>query len=313
MIDVLIPEQASTAAGQVDLLFLTLIALSGFFIVLIFSLLIYFGIKYRRGSSADRTAPPATSIRLELFWTLGPLLLGLPVFVWAASVYLDNSVPPHDALEINVVGKQWMWHIQHPDGRREIDELHVPVNQPVKLQMISQDVIHSFWIPDFRLKQDVLPGRYTTLWFEATQTGTFPLKCAEFCGTHHSFMVGRVIVMEPAEYQTWLGGEAQGETLAAQGEQLFARLGCSSCHEPDPEQDGRGPSLLGLYGDEVELQDGTTLVADADYIRRSILEPQEQIVAGYQPIMPSFAGQVDEADLLALISYIQSLSDETEE
>jgi len=225
-------------------------------------------------------------------------------------MYFHDEVPPNNVLVINVLGKQWMWEVVHDNGRREINEIHLPVNYPVKLHMISQDVIHSLWIPDFRVKQDVLPGRYTTLWFEATETGEFPLRCAEYCGTQHSGMTGTVFVMEQADYQAWLENAAQGTSLAAQGEQLFSRLGCAACHKLNEQEDGRGPLLLGLYGRTVLLEDGTTITADADYIRRSIVDPQAQIVAGYEPIMPTFANQVDEQDLLALISYIQSLANE---
>jgi cytochrome c oxidase subunit 2 len=229
------------------------------------------------------------------------------MFVWAANLYFDISTPPTDTLEVSVIAQQWMWKFQHADGQREINELHVPANRPVKLLMTSQDVIHSFFVPAFRVKQDVLPGRYTTLWFEATKTGEYHLLCAEYCGTDHASMTGTIIVMDPAQYQNWLSQNQAGETLASAGEQLFLQLGCESCHRRDDS--GRGPSLVGVYGSSVTLANGQTVTADENYIRESILQPQAKIVAGYEPIMPTFEGQVSEADLVQLISYIRSLGE----
>lgn len=306
MLDLL--SRASTVATQVDLNLLVLLALTAFFVLLISGLIIFFAVRYRRGSDADRSHAPTGNVKLEFAWMIIPFLLGLPIFVWSASAFFEHSQTPDNALEIHVVAKQWMWKIQHPDGQREIDQLHVPMGQPVELLMISQDVIHSFWVPDFRLKQDVLPGRYTTLWFEATQEGNFPLRCAEYCGTGHSRMVGEVIVMKPTDYQQWLSGRATGASLAAEGEQLFANLGCSSCHQTDDT--GRGPSLVGVFGHQVLLANGQTILADESYVRESILEPSAKIVATYQDIMPPFEGQVSEEELLSLISYVKSLQDE---
>ncbi|MCA9972298.1 MAG: cytochrome c oxidase subunit II [Anaerolineales bacterium] len=303
--------RASAVAAQVDLMLLVLLALSGFFVLLITGLVVGFGVRYRRGTAVDRSHPPTTNVKLEIAWMVIPLLLGLPVFVWSAHAFYENSRVPADALEIHVVAQQWMWKMQHPDGQREIDRLHVPANRPVKLLMISQDVIHSFWLPDFRIKQDVLPGRYTTLWFEATREGTYPLRCAEYCGAEHSRMLGEVVVMAPAAYQAWLGDQREGQSLAAQGQQLFVDLGCSSCHA-QADDESRGPTLAGVYGSQVLLAGGQTVLADAAYLRESILQPSAKIVATYQDIMPPFAGQVSEEALLALISYIQSLQDEEE-
>jgi cytochrome c oxidase subunit 2 len=203
------------------------------------------------------------------------------------------------------MGKQWMWKAQHPLGKSEINMLHVPVNQPVKLIMTSQDVIHSFYIPAFRVKKDVLPGRYTELWFEATKTGEYHLFCAEYCGTEHSQMIGSVVVMEQLEYERWLSGNVAGESMAAAGQRLFEQRGCASCHAGT--SDARGPALAGLFGKEVQLEDGRTVTADESYLRESILNPQAKVVAGYSPVMPTFEGQISEEGLLQLVAYIKSL------
>lgn len=306
----LFPERASTAAGQVDALYFWLIGLSAVFIVLIAGSILFFSIRYRRDADVDRSNPLISDNRLEATWIIIPLVLALGTFTWAASLYFNAFRPPADALEINVIGKQWMWKIQHTGGQREINELHVPMGQPVRLRMISQDVIHSFYVPAFRVKMDVVPGRYTTAWFEATKPGQYHLFCAEYCGTAHSKMIGTVVVMPQAEYQTWLstGGAApQGQSPAQAGAQLFERFGCSGCHVMDGS--GQGPSLQGVFGTDVQLASGQTVTADQSYIRQSILEPNARVVAGYDAIMPSFQGQVSEEQILQLIAYIQSLSD----
>lgn len=308
----LFPEQASTVAPQVDALYFVLIGLSAIFTILIVGLLVYFGVKYRRGAVADRSRPVSHNLKLEIALLTIPTLLALAVFAWSASLYFNMQRAPANALEFTATGKQWMWKVQHPTGHREINELHIPVDRPIKLTMIAQDVIHSFYVPAFRIKQDVLPGRYSTLWFEATQPGEYHLFCAEYCGTQHSEMIGRVIVMEPAQYEAWLGGAdlaqapAQApQTAAAAGEQLFQQLGCAGCHRP--EGGGVGPSLNGLFGQEQRLQGGQTVIADEDYIRESIVNPNAKIVEGYQALMPSFQGQVSEEQILELINYIRSL------
>jgi cytochrome c oxidase subunit 2 len=227
------------------------------------------------------------------------------MFVWGAIIYFDIYNPPNDALEIGIVGRQWMWKAQHAEGQREINELHVPVGQAVKLTMTSEDVIHDVFLPAFRIKQDVLPGRYTTLWFQATKAGEYPLFCAQYCGTQHSGMVGRVVVLEPAEFEKWLSGGATGVSMIDQGASLFKRFGCETCHGAGGTS--QGPSLAGLFGKTVKLQEGTTVTADENYIRESILDPRAKIVAGYQPIMPTFKGLVSEEGLLQLIAYIKSL------
>lgn len=308
----LFPEQASTVAPQVDALYFVLIGLSAFFTLLVVGLLVGFGLKYRRGAKADRSRPVSHNLKLELVLLTVPTILALSVYAWAASIYFNMQRAPANALEFTATGKQWMWKMQHPTGQSEINELHIPVDRPIKLTMIAQDVIHSFYIPAFRVKQDVLPGRYSTLWFQATKPGEYHLFCAEYCGTEHSEMIGRVVVMEPAQYEAWLGGAevaqapAQGAGSAASaGEQLFQQLGCASCHRL--EGSGAGPALAGIFGQEVRLQDGQTVIADENYIRESIVNPNAKIVEGYQPIMPSFQGQVSEEQILDLINYIRSL------
>lgn len=306
----LFPVQASTVAPQVDLLLLVLIGLSGFFTSIVVVLIIYFGAKYRRGNNVDRSNPPTTSLRMELSWVFLLLTLGMGTYVWAAIIYFDMASTPENPLDIYVVGLQWMWKVQHPEGPSEINELHVPVGRPVRLIMISQDVIHSFYIPAFRLKYDVLPGRYTNLSFEATQTGEYHLFCAEYCGTQHALMRGRVVVMEPWQYQEWLAtGSQMGAPVAEAGEQLFQQLGCSSCHAPDSGI--RAPVLAGLFGRPVPMADGEVVIADETYIRESILFPNRRIVAGYDPIMPSYEGRVSEEQLIQLVSYIISLGTDT--
>ncbi|MFP4440911.1 MAG: cytochrome c oxidase subunit II [Chloroflexaceae bacterium] len=307
------PDQASTFAGQVDALFLTLLGLSSFFTLLIVGLIAYFGVKYRRKSQANRSGIVVGNTKMELAWMGGLLMLALPVFIWSASLYFHIFRPPQDALEIYVVGKQWMWKVQHPGGQQEINELHVPVDQPIRLIMTSQDAIHSFFVPAFRLKHDVLPGTYVTAWFEATQTGEYHLFCAEYCGAEHSGMIGQVIVMEPRDYQTWLegGSGAVGppapDSMAVQGEQLFLSQGCSGCHRMNGS--GIGPSLVGLFGEPVPLQEGGFATADETYIRESIYFPNAQIVAGYPAVMPAYEGQISEEEMLLLVAYIKSLAE----
>jgi cytochrome c oxidase subunit 2 len=301
----LFPDQASTMAPRVDALYFFLIAVSVFFATLISLAIIVFAFRYRRRSESDRPAEILGDVRLEIFWTVIPLGFTLIMFVWGAKLYFETYNPPPNALEIHVVAKQWMWKAQHPEGRSEIDELHVPLGQPIKLLLTSQDVIHDFFVPAFRIKTDVVPGRYMTVWFEPSKTGTFRLFCAEYCGTQHSGMLGRIVVMQPRDYQNWLSGQASGMTLAAAGARLFQSLGCVACHSE--KDSARGPSLAGLFGKPVRLQNGKTAVADETYIRESIVNPQAKIVAGYQPIMPTFKGLVSEEGILQIVAYLKSL------
>lgn len=302
----LFPEQASSLAGDVDALYFFLIAVSGFFAVLVSIAIIIFAVKYRRQKPDQVGASIHGSTALEVAWSVVPLVIVLFIFGWSASVYLAISRPPRGAMDIYVVGKQWMWKIQHPEGRREINELHVPVGRPIRLTMGSEDVIHSFFVPAFRVKADVVPGRFTTLWFQATKPGRYHLFCTEYCGAQHSGMIGWIEVMEPAAFQAWLAGGAGEGTLASSGEKLFQELACSTCHRPDSQ--GRGPVLDGLFGKTVELQGGGTVVADESYIRESIVNPQARILAGYQPLMPTFQGLISEEGLLQLVAYVKSLA-----
>jgi cytochrome c oxidase subunit 2 len=301
----LFPPQASTFAAQVDGLYAFLVAVSVVFGGLIVCLLMYFAVKYRRRTELEQPVLIHGDVRLELLWTFIPLALTMTMFAWGASLYVTMSSPPEAALQIHVVGKQWMWKFQHPEGPREINELHVPVGQPVQLVMTSEDVIHSVYVPAFRIKMDAVPGRYTTTWFEATKTGAFHLFCAEYCGTSHAGMIGRVVVMSPAEYAQWLSGGATEETPVQMGERLFQQLGCHTCHRA--EAGGQGPALVGVFGQPVRLQSGEETVADEAYLRESILRPNAKIVAGYPPIMPTFQGQISEEGILHILAYIRSL------
>jgi cytochrome c oxidase subunit 2 len=301
----LFPEQASTMAARVDALFYFLVAVTVFFAALIFFMIVVFAVKYRRRSEDERPRPIEGNFRLEMLWSAIPFGLTMVMFVWGAIIYFDIYNPPNDALEISIVGRQWMWKAQHAEGQSEINELHVPVGQAVKLTMTSEDVIHDVFLPAFRVKQDVLPGRYTTLWFQATKAGEYALFCSQYCGTQHSGMVGRVVVLEPAEFEKWLSGGATGMSMVDLGASLFQRFGCNTCHRAGGTS--QGPSLTGLFGKTVKLQDGNTVLADENYIRESILDPRAKIVAGYQPIMPTFKGLVSEEGLLQLIAYIKSL------
>jgi cytochrome c oxidase subunit 2 len=301
----LFPEQASTMAGRVDALYFFLLAISIFFSLLIAGLIVFYAVKYRRRDPDSVGSNAHTGLLLEVTWTVIPFLISMVIFVWGAKIFVAISSPPAETMNIYVVGKQWMWKFQHLDGQREINELHVPVGRPVKLIMTSEDVIHDVFVPAFRVKADVIPGRYTNLWFEPTKPGRYHLFCAEYCGTRHSGMTGEVIVMEPAEYQTWLSGGVPEGSLASAGAKLFSDLACNTCHRPDAQ--GRGPVLEGLFGKVVTLQNGETMTVDEAYVRESILQPAAKIAAGFQPIMPTFQGLVTEEQLLELIEYVKSL------
>ena len=300
----ILPEKASTFAEHVDPLYWFLILFVGAFFVVVCSVVLYWGIKYRKREGEDRRSHHPHSTMLEVAWTGVLVVIALSIFAWGVTIFFRAYDVPENALEISVMGKQWMWKIRHPNGKREVNELHVPVGQPVKLTMTSQDVIHSFFVPAFRLKQDVLPAKYTTMWFTATKTGEFPLFCAEYCGTDHSVMGGKVVVMEPRDYAQWLGGTA-GETALSSGARLFERLGCASCHAVGDRS--RGPNLEGVYGSELTLTTGEKVKVDDVYLRESILNPTLKIVSGYSPLMPSYKNQLEEEEILNLITYIKSL------
>jgi cytochrome c oxidase subunit II len=304
----LFPQQASAQSGQVDALYFFMVAITAFFSLLIAGFIIAFAIKYRRRSRDEIGYAIHGSLALELLWTIIPFFIVMGMFGWGAKLFFDLYRPPAGAMEIYVVGKQWMWKVQHMDGQREINELHVPIGRPVKLTMSSEDVIHSYYIPAFRVKADVIPGRYNTMWFTATKPGTYHLFCAEYCGTKHSGMVGSVVAMEPADFQVWLAGGPAEDSPVAAGQKLFSDLACNTCHLPAGQGQGRGPVLENLFGHTVELQTGARVVADETYLRESILTPTTQVVAGFQPIMPPFQGLITEEQLLQLIAYIRSLS-----
>jgi len=299
------PVQASEQAAQVDGIYFFMVAITAFFSLLIAILIVVFAIKFRRRNDDEIGVAIHGSLALELLWTFIPLGIAMVMFAWGAKVFFDLYRPPAGAMEIFVVGKQWMWKAQHADGQREINELHVPIGRPVKLIMGSEDVIHSYYIPAFRVKADVIPGRYNSLWFTATKPGRYHLFCAEYCGTKHSGMIGWITAMEPADYQAWLAGGPATASPVAAGEKLFNDLACNTCHQSGPQ--GRAPVLAGLFGKQVELQGGATVVMDESYIRESIVNPQAKVVQGYQPIMPTFQGLVTEEQLLQLIAYVRSL------
>jgi cytochrome c oxidase subunit 2 len=301
----LFPEQASTFAPDVDHLLYFLLAVAAFFTLAIFCAIFYFAIRYRRRSENELPGAIHGGMALEILWSVIPFGLTMVMFTWGASIYFNESRPPDNALDVYVVGKQWMWKLEHLGGQREINELHIPVGRAVRLTMTSEDAIHSFFVPAFRTKQDAVPGRYTTTWFTPTKVGKYHLFCAEYCGTNHSRMGGWVYVMAPRDYEAWLSGGASGGSLAENGQKLFDELACGNCHKPNGS--GRCPSLTGLFGKTVQLAGGGTVKADEGYIRESILQPQAKIVAGYGPIMPTFQGLVTEEGVMQLIEYIKSL------
>jgi len=317
------PEAASEYAKQVDWLYAYLNIVTTFFTVGIIIAIIIFSIVFARKSEEDRPKGIHGSVPLEIFWSVIPFLLCLVMFVWGTDLHFQNSKAPADSMEFLVTGKQWMWKVQHPNGKREINDLHVPAGTPVKLTMTSEDVIHSYYIPSMRIKRDTVPGRYTEIWFEAIEPGTHHILCTEFCGTEHSRMIGTLTVMAPADYQEWAGSGAMGDITVAskddsgpmlsvveQGKAVFTETGCAVCHiGGGPAQ--LGPSLEGVFGTEEELIDGTKVLVDEDYIRESILNPAAKIVKGYQPVMPPYVGQIPEEKMMQLIAYIKSLAEES--
>src|SRR5690349_12224179 len=297
--------EASSVAGEVDFFFWLMVALCGTVATGIAVFLIYSANRYHRKHDNEMGAQTRNYVPAEVTWIVIPFFLFMAMFAWGSKLYFDIERPPANAISMYAVGKQWMWKLQHPEGQREINELHIPVGRPVKLTLTSEDVIHSFFVPAFRTKQDVLPGRYTTTWFEAMQPGKYHLFCAEYCGTKHSGMIGWVYAMEPQDYQTWLSGGGTQGSLADAGEKLFQDLACINCHHLDGS--GRCPTLAGLFGKTVQLSGGGTVKADEAYIRESILQPTAKVVAGYQPVMPTFQGLVAEEGILQLIEYIKSI------
>ena len=299
------PVQASNFAGNVDALFSFILMTTLFFAVLVTVLIIFAAFKFRRRSEKEVGDDVHGNNALEVGWTLIPTIIAIGIFAWGAAIYVNYRIAPKDTLDIYAVGKQWMWKLQQPNGRKEINELHIPLNRDVKLILGSEDVIHNFYVPAFRVKMDVVPGRYNTMWFRPIKTGKYHFFCSQYCGTNHAVMGGWVTVMDPAEYAAWLSGESGDVNPAAAGERLFTQFACNTCHLANGT--GRAPSLNGVFGANVLLADGSTVVADEAYIRESILQPKAKIVAGYQPVMPTFQGLVTEEQILNLTAYIKSL------
>lgn len=302
----LFPQQASSFASHVDGLYFFILGVTAFFAVLVVVLVTFFAVRYRRQTATQVGVPVHGALALEITWTFIPLCLAMAMFYWGATVYFEMAKPPQNAMEIYTVGKRWMWKFQHVTGQREINELHVPLNTPVKLLIGSEDVIHSVYVPAFRVKMDAVPGKTTTLWFNATKPGRYHLFCAEYCGQRHSGMIGWVEVMEPAAFQTWLAGGPAPTNMADAGQKLFTDLACVTCHRTDDQ--GRGPSLQGVFGAQVKLQGGGTVTADEAYLRESIVNPQAKLVAGFQPLMPTFQGLISEEQLNELLAYIKSMA-----
>jgi cytochrome c oxidase subunit II len=298
------PDSASAMSGNVDALYIFLLLVSFTMTGLIFLMVGIFAVQFRKraGHKAEQIEG---STPLELTWSIIPFSMMMIFFVWGALIYFRERTPPQNSAEVYVVAKQWMWKIEHMEGQREINELHVPVGRDIKLIMTSQDVIHSFYMPAFRIKQDVLPGRYTMEWFRATKPGTYHLFCAEYCGTQHSGMIGSIVVMDDRDYAAWMSGSGN-QPLAVTGQKLFSELGCITCHRSDTQ--GRGPNLVGVFGKPVLLEDGRTVMVDENYVRESILEPGAKIVRGFKPVMPTFQGQVSDEQLNALVAYVKSLN-----
>ncbi len=300
----LFPPEASKIAPQMDALYFFMVLVSLIGLTLVILLVVGFSLLYSK-----RRHPVAVQIEgstlLEATWTIIPLGLFLVMFVWGALIYFRVYTPPNNAMNIYVVGKQWMWKAEHPGGQHEINALHVPIDKPVQLTLISEDVFHSFSIPAFRVKREAIPGRYTTVWFEATQVGTYHLFCTQYCGTDHSHMIGEVYAMTPDDYQKWLDSSTSGFSLAQNGERLFASLSCAACHNSRP--DARGPNLVGVYGSKLTLTDGQTITVDDAYLRQSILNPSQHVTQGYTPIMPTYQGQISEEGVIDLVQYIKNL------
>jgi cytochrome c oxidase subunit II len=300
-----LPEPASNFAGKVDAVFMFVLLTCLFFAVLVTVVATYAAFKYRRTSPGEVGSTLEGNLVLEIGWTVIPLGIALVMFVWGAVVYVNFRTDPKNTLNIYVVGKQWMWKAEQPNGKREINELHLPVNRDVKLILGSEDVIHDFYVPAFRVKMDVVPGRYNTMWFRPTKVGRYHFFCSQYCGTNHAVMGGWVTVMDPADYAAWLSNEAGNLDPASAGQELFTQLACITCHFSDGT--GRAPSLNGVYGAKVLLADGSMITADEAYIRESILQPNAKIVAGFQPVMPTFQGLVTEEQIMNLTAYIKSL------
>lgn len=300
----LFPPEASQLAPEADALFFFLVLISLVGLTLVVLIIVGFSVLYSKNRHPEAVQIEGSTL-LETTWTIIPLGLFLIVFVWGALIYFRVYTPPANAMNIYVVGKQWMWKVEHPGGQHEIDALHIPTGVPIQVTLISQDVFHSFSIPAFRVKREAIPGRYTTMWFEATKVGTYHMFCTQYCGTNHSQMIGWVYVMTPDDYKKWLANSTSGVSLAQNGERLFASLSCNACHNTRP--DARGPNLVGVYGSQLTLQNGESVTADDAYLRQAILDPAQHVTQGYTPIMPTYQGQISEDGVIALVEYIKNL------
>ncbi len=300
----LFPREASTIAPYADALYFFLLLITVIGLTLVGALVFGFSIRYRKANHPVAEQVEGSTL-LEATWTIIPLALFLIVFVWGALLYFRIYNQPTNAMNIYVVGKQWMWKAEHPGGQHEINALHVPTGRPVQLTMISQDVFHSFSIPDFRVKREVIPGRYSTVWFQATDPGTYHIFCTQYCGTQHSGMIGEVTVLSPDDYQKWTQASTSGMSLAQNGERLFASIGCNACHSGSAA--ARGPNLAGVYGSKLKLVNGSEVLVNDAYLRDAILNPSQHLTAGYAPIMPTYQGQVSEEGLIDLVEYIKTL------
>ena len=300
----LFPAEASTIAPYTDALYFFLLLMTLFGVALVCTIVLVFSVKYRKAKNPVATQVEGSTL-LEATWTIIPLGIFLVIFVWGALLYFRIYNPPVNAMNVYIIGKQWMWKAEHPGGQHEINALHIPINRPVQLTMISQDVFHSFSIPDFRVKREVIPGRYSTVWFQATAPGSYHLFCTQYCGTLHSGMIGQITAMTPEDYEKWLKMSTSGMSIAQNGERLFSSLGCNACHNGNAA--ARGPNLAGVYGSKLTLADGSQVLVNDAYLRESILNPSQHVTAGYAPIMPTYQGQVSEDGLISLVEYIKNL------
>jgi cytochrome c oxidase subunit 2 len=300
----LFPAEASTIAPYMDALYFFLLLITVIGMTLVGALVLFFSLRYRRSRNPVATQIEGSTL-LEATWTIIPLALFLVCFVWGALLYFRIYNPPANAMNIYIVGKQWMWKAEHPGGQHEINSLHVPTGRPVQLTMISQDVFHSFSVPEFRVKREVIPGRYTTVWFNATDPGTYHLFCTQYCGTQHSQMVGDVVVMTPADYEKWEQQSTSGMSLAQNGERLYASMGCNACHNGSAA--ARGPNLAGVFGTKLTLTNGSEVLVNEAYLRDAILNPSQHVTQGFAPIMPTYQGQISEDGLIDLVEYIKTL------
>ena len=300
----LFPAEASTISPYTDALYVFLLLMTVVGMALVCALVLVFSLKYRREKHPVATQIEGSTL-LEATWTIIPLAIFLVTFVWGALLYFRIYDPPANAMNIYIVGKQWMWKAEHPGGQHEINALHVPTGRPVQLTMISQDVFHSFSIPDFRVKREVIPGRYTTVWFEATVPGTYHIFCTQYCGTQHSMMIGEVTVLTPDDYEKWTKQSTSGMSLAQNGERLFASMGCNACHNGTAA--ARGPSLAGVYGSRLTLTDGSQVLVNDAYLRDAILNPSQHVTAGFAPIMPTYQGQISEDGLIDLVEFVKNM------